>query len=117
MILKIMCKNGQSNYKSAEEFTIHKVVVKGIYDKFKSEYDKSNIMYFNDKHNFMVRKIHELTGMDNQIIDFIIDCEFEDLDLICCVYPRSKGKEHNIIATNQMAFLMSDEGKTIERLI
>ena len=117
MILKIMTKNGQSNYISAEEFTTHKVVVRGTYNNFKSDHDKSEIMYFNDRHNYMVRKIHELTGMDNQIIDFKINCEFEDLDLICCIYPQTRGKEQNIIVTNQMTFLMSDDGKTIERLI
>jgi len=117
MILKIMSKEGQSNYTSAEEFTTHKAIVKGIYDDFQSKYEKSEIMYYNDKHNLMVRKIQELTGIDNQIIDFKINCEFEELDLICCIYPRTKSKEHNIIVTNQMTFLMSDDGKTIERLI
>jgi hypothetical protein len=117
MVLKIVSRKGQSSYMSAEEFTVHKISVKDLYKSFNSEYDKTDIMYFNDRHNLLVRKIQELTGMDNQIIDFRFDCEFEDLDLVCCIYPRTKAKEYNIIATNLLTYLMSDDGKTIERLI
>jgi hypothetical protein len=117
MVLKIMAKNGQSTYISAEEFIVHKTFVGDTYKNFISHYKEPDINYYNEKHNVMVRKIHELTGMDNQIIDFMINCEFEALDMICCIYPKSKGKEHNIIVTNQLTFLMSDDGKTIERLI
>lgn len=37
--------------------------------------------------------------------------------VVLVIYPKSKDKEHNIIVTDGIAFLMSDEGKTVDRLI
>lgn len=119
MILKIVYRNGNTHYIYADKFTTSKVWVKDLYKDFTSELAKNDPQYYADRYNFLVRKIQKETNMTSAAIDFLIDCEFEELDMICCIEPFTHGINYvqHIIATNQLAYLMSDNGKTIDRLI
>jgi len=118
MILKNIEKDGTLHYISANEFAVKRICVKGLYDGFKSEHPKTNIGLYNEsRYDHLSNYVHSETGFSGPCIRLFNNCEYEELDIICCIQPITKMKEHDTIVTNQMAFLMSDEGKTIERLV
>ena len=123
MVLKILKKNGEVTYTSADEFSINKVFIEDIFKHFTSDYFRGHVMYYEDIHNTIVKKIQEQIVLEGQIVDYHLD-SYIDIGLVertspmlvCCIYPKSKNKEHNMIVTNCTTYLMSDDGKTIEKI-
>jgi len=117
MVLKLVTDNGTLQFIEADEITSIKVIMSGIFSSFDSSFVNNEIEYFDEKARFFENKILEYSGLDINDIAYRINCEPEKLDLVCCIGLYTKGKFSRTLITNYSTYLLSSEGKTIERLI
>ena len=109
MILKITKKNNETIFVSAETFTVCRINVgQEVKDKVFTS--------LKERHDFLAGVIMDKTNYSSQSIFFAFDITRSDISNLLIAYPKPSNQEHDTIVTEDVAFLMSNDGKTIERL-
>ena len=72
-----------------------------------------------DAYNEIMSRVQNLTGWDYCPIEFVFNGnDYDDLNKVIAILAKTKNaNEHKIYVFEDYVWLMTDEGKTIERLI
>lgn len=116
MILKILHDNKYAvSFIEADEFKVHIVNTTGFMNDYKSVATNSQEEE-KFRYNHMLYKLQEKTGMNHAYMRFETKTKYENLNLVIIISPFSKNKEHDIIVTDHTTYIMTDDGKTIEKI-
>lgn len=115
MVLKILHNKYSASFIEADEFKVNVVNAKGFMDDFKSTAmtsEEEEVL----KYNHFLHKLQDITDMKHTPMKFETGTEYENLKRIIVISPFSKNKEHDIIVTDHTTYIMTDDGKTIEKI-
>lgn len=109
-------KNGQI-FLTADEIATHTISGIGLYENFNQLLYKDAEELYCAQYNHILEKIQKITGWKDRKVNFYMNTPFEKIGTFIVIYPKTKNKEQDIWVFNEYVYLMTDEGKTIEKLI
>lgn len=131
MILKHEDQKNGACYWSADEFVVKRLSIKKsefstetpthTIDGDPTDYDFGRN---SDEYNSVLRVVQRETGWDFCNVHFVIKKDYSEILTdegrfvpLIAVFPKTKRKESDVLVFSDWTWLMTDNGKTIEKLI